>query len=238
MQAEYTYVAIFVLLGVFILLTAWRLLRAAGNTIGQLRYESQRDRQQHKRIAAERDRTLTALEKGPRRVSGKATKINWDNSDKRAQRLKKAASDAYRDIDTFPEQEVRTPWGWPSSGGRSLSGVRKNRPALSTRVSNSAKDLFRSKKVVDDAHRARQAHSIRALFEDRYGRVGHNIPASDIEWAKPKLPPELLKEREARRFFANQPNQDSDFGENRKNGLKLVSSDNDPVTQERKAAGE
>ena len=238
LQAEYTYVAILVLLGVFVLLTVWRMLRAAGNTIGQLRYESQRDRYQHKRIADERDRTFSALERGPRRSNISASKIHWDDGDKRAHRLQEAAGEVYRDINTFPRQEMRTPWGWPSSGNRRGAAGPGQKTALRNRVSHSTKAFFRSRQVVDEAYRARQAQCIRALIEDRYGRVGHISPVSDIEWSTPSLPPELLRERAAQKLFARQPDQDPGYGKREAGSLKLVSGKADAAPVKRKVAGQ
>ena len=228
MQAEFTYVAIFILVGVFLLLTVLRVIRAAGNTIGQLRYELKRDREQHKRIAKERNHELLALRQSSRRIDGKAVRVNWDVGGRRAHRDEEADFDSFEVFNEIPRQEMKTPWGWPSSsGGQGKFSGRLRKPDGGARIADSARAFFKPKKVVDEAHRARQAQSIRALIEDRYSRVDRFSAGSDIEWSRPELPDELIREREANRFFAKRPQQDAEFGKSTNVSRKLAESDLD-----------
>jgi hypothetical protein len=239
LQAEYTYVAIFVLLGIFVLLTVLRTFRATSGLIHQLRYEFWRDREQHERIAREKSFQLAALRRSSRHIDGTAREIRWDQGDKLPDAIKDAAGEAFRNISEFPVQELRTPWGWPASSARRLERVGQiTKPTLGSRVSQSARGFFRRKQVVDEAIRARQAQSIRSLVEDRYSQARPNMASSEIEWTRPMLPPELLRERELERFFATQAQQDSKRGVASQGRIRLVSDDSDTAANEKRVAGE
>ena len=242
LQVELTYLVIFFLVGVFVVLTAIRLIRAAGSTISQLRHESERDRRQHRRIAEEKYRQFVALREGSRKINGKATRIRWDESGRRAHRefhVDGAVDEVFDDTNEFRNMDVRTPWGWPSASGKRISPAgRRRRPPLSVRMRNAAVALFRNKQVIDDEYRARVQRNIRALIEDRYGRAGHgHLPASEIEWSKPQLPAELIRERQADQMHVKRESDPSDAQQRTIRALQLVSETKKDTGTKRKAAG-
>lgn len=242
MQEEYTYIALFVLVGVFVLLTGIRLIRAAGNAIGQLRFESERDRYQHRRIAAEKNRQFAALKQVSRKINGKPRKVHWNDGDRRAHReyhLEDVADEVFDVTTDFNGMDVRTPWGWPSSSGKRVNPVvRTRKPAKKSGIGNSVRNFFKTKTVVDEEYRARQRRSMRVMVEDRYGRAGHGFSASEVEWSKPELPPALVRERQSNRIYASKSNQDSEYGLIDAGSLRLVSDRTGTIVEKRKASGE
>lgn len=227
MQSEYTYFVLFFLVAAFILLTLWRMVRAARSTIRQLHDESRRDKLQHQRIAREHDMQTRALRRGTRNIDGAARKVNWDQADRRAQRsyhVDQAADEVFDPVSDVRGMDVRTPWGWP--GSRKVNGRRpyKPGPPMSERIKTAAAAFFKPKKVVDEEVRARRERSIRSLVEDRYGRVGfHNTSQMpDIEWSRPALPRELLEERETDQILARKPSQGVVSGTKTLRGLHVV----------------
>lgn len=241
LQAEVTYVAIFVLVGVFLLLTLLRMLRAAGRTIGQLRYESKRDRLEHKRIREQKYMEFRALNRSSRKIDGKATRVHWDGTGRRARRdfhFDETVGGVFNDMNKFRNMDVRTPWGWPGASGRGISPAgRRPRASMKTRFQVAAGNLFRNKRVVDAEHRARQQRNIRALLEDRYGRAGQHLTSAEIEWSRPALPPELIREREEARIFANMPSQQSRDVDIKAGSLRLVSDEETKAEENRRATG-
>lgn len=227
MQAEYTYFTLFFLGAVFILLTLWRLFRATRRTIHQLNHESRRDRLEHQRIAREHDFQTRALRRGTRNIDGEAHKANWGKGGRRAQRsyhVDDAADEVFDPVSNVRGMDMRTPWGWP--GSKRINGHRpyNPRPPASARMKAAVVAFFSSKRVVDEEIRARRERSIRSLLEDRYGRVGYHTAGqmTDIEWSRPTLPRELLKERETDQMLAHKPAQGVESETEILRGLQVV----------------
>lgn len=81
---------------------------------------------------------------------------------------------------------VRTPWGWPMHEERNRVG--EPRRGLSARVQSFTDRLLREKDLVSSpSGDPRISGSIRALLEDRYGRVNRQSMA-EIEYQKVKPP--------------------------------------------------
>lgn len=227
MQNDFTYLALFFLAAAFILLTLWRMICAARSTILQLSYESRRDKAQHQRIARERDIQKRALRRGTRKINGKAHKVDWDTADRRAQRyyhVDEAADEVFDPVTDERGMDIRTPWGWP--GSKKVNGRRpyKPGPSVTARMKSAARAFFRPKRVVDEEVRARRERCIRSLVEDRYGRAGY-FPTGqmpDIEWSRPPLPPELVKERETDQILARKPAQGVQSETKTLRGLQVV----------------
>lgn len=226
-QSEYTYFALFLLIATFALMTLWRMFRSARSTFRQLNEESRRDKLQHQRIARERDFQTRALRRGTRGIDGTAHKVRWDKSGRRAQRsyhLDEAADEVFDPVSDVRGMDIRTPWGWP--GSKKVNGLRpyKARPPVSARIKQAMVAFFKPKKAIDEEVRARRALSIRSLVEDRYGRVGFNAGGqmSDIEWSRPALPRELMKERETDQILARKPRQGVQSGTKTLRGLQVV----------------
>lgn len=227
MGNEATYFALFFLIAAFLLLTLLRIVRAARGTIRQINDESRRDRLQRERIAREREFQQRALRRGTRRIDGKANKISWDEKGRRAKRtyhFDEAADEVFDPVSDVRGMDVRTPWGWPSSGRK--TGAAPNRYAKTTRarMANSIVGFFKPKQVKDADYLQRRERSIRSLVEDRYGRVGHHTASHmpDFEWSKPELPAELIEERKHDQMHANKPNQDVDLKQDKLRGLRVV----------------
>lgn len=240
MPTEYTYFALFVLITAVLLLTLLRIFRGAKGTIRQLNYESRRDRLQHERIAREKHIQSKALRRGTRKINGKANSVGWDQSDRRARRdyhIDEAAHEVFDPVSQVRGMDIRTPWGWPGSNAR--NGDLSHRRA-STRSGFGAafSAFFRPKQVVDHEVRAQREMSIRALVEDRYGRVGYASKNSEIEWSKPQLPPEYLKEREKDQLLAWKMSQGAADESKRIQGIRLVASNPPGASQRRRASGE
>lgn len=233
MPAEYTYFILFVLVTTFALLSLWRIVRAAKGAIRQLNYESRRDRLQHERIARERHFQSRALRRSTRKVNGR-THVGWDQSDRRAQRdyhIDEAAHEVFDPVANVRGMDVRTPWGWP--GARS-----RRRQRAGSDIRSTISDFFRPKKVVDHQVRAQREQAIRALVEDRYGRIRHSAPATEIEWSRPQLPPEYLKERENDQVLAWKVSQEAADKAEKIQAIRLVASNTQPSSAQRRASGE
>jgi hypothetical protein len=242
LQEEYTYLAIFILAGFFVLLIIWRFIRAAGSTIGQLRFEAERDRYQHQRIAWEKERQYQAFRKSTRKINGKARRVKWDRSDRRAQRdfhIDESADEVFDSSGDYWNKDVRTPWGWPSSAGKRINpaGYRR-RPSLRSRMGKSISEFFRPKQVIDDEYRARRERNIRHLVEDRYGPVGQGPQMTEFEWSSPQLPAELLKEREADQVLAQEFSKDPDKEVRNIKAFRLVSDMSGSADARQRASGQ
>ncbi len=228
MQAEFTYFALFFLVAAFMLLTLWRMIRAARSTIRQIKYESRRDRLEHQRIAREHDLQTRALRRATRNINGDADKANWGQGGRRrahrSYHVDDAADEVFDPVSNVRGMDVRTPWGWP--GSKKVNGRRpyKPGPPLSARMKTAAAAFFKPKKVVDEEVRARRERSIRSLVEDRYGRVGFhsNSQMPDIEWSRPTLPRELLEERETDQILARKPLEGVESDTKTLRGLQVV----------------
>lgn len=227
MGNEVTYFALFFLVAAFLILTIMRMIRAARGTIHQLNKETRRDRLQRERIARERDFQRRALRRGTRRIDGKATMVGWDEKGRRAARsyhADDAVDEVFDPVSDIRGMDVRTPWGWPSSGRK--NGAVPNRYAKSTgqRMAGSITGFFKSKKVKDLEYKQRRDHSIRALVEDRYGRVVNHSGSemADFEWSRPNLPAALIEERRHDQMYARKLNQDVELKQDKLAGLRVV----------------
>ena len=242
LQAETTYTVIFVLAGFLAILTIWRFIRAAGTTIGQIKFESERDRYQHQRIEWQREREYQQFRKASRKINGKANNIHWDDSDRRAHRQLHVddAADEVFDLTTEPRaMDVSTPWGWPSSSAKKVNRAGYRVRATSRkRKGNAFVNFFKSKQVIDEEYKARRARSIRHLVEDRYGRVSDTPQMQEVEWASPELPAALLKERASDQVLGrdNKKHSIDDMKEIR--ALRLVSDVPGTVKAQQRALGE
>lgn len=240
MQAEYTYFALFVLVTAVLLLTLLRMFRAAKGTIRQLNYESRRDRLQHERIAREKRFQSKALRRGTYKINGNANPVGWDQSDRRAKRdyhIDEAAHEVFDPLSDVRGMDVRTPWGWPGSKGRNGS-VYGHGPSTASRFGAAVSAFFSTKKLVDEEVRAKRQRSIRALVEDRYGRVCYSSPASEIEWSRPQLPREYVKKREKDQVLAWKMAQDAENTAKKMNGIHLVADNRSRAREQRRASGE
>lgn len=240
MQAEYTYFAVFVLLAAVLILFLLRMFRAAKSTIRQLNYESRRDRAQYERIEREKRIQKRALRRGTRRIDGKADNVYWDQGDRRARRdyhIDEAADEVFDPVSDIRGSDVRTPWGWPQRQQVAGKFTHQRRARRRSGFTNSIANFFKSKEVVDEAYLARRRQSIRALVEDRYGRVGYNSNMSDFEWSKPDLPREYLEEREKDQMLAMKLAKDVEAEAAKFQALRLV-ADNENPGKRRKASGE
>ena len=239
-QAEFTYFAVFVLIAAILILILMRLFRAANSTIRQLNYESRRDKLQYERIEREKRIQRRALRRGTRKIDGKADSVHWNESGRRARRdyhIDEAADEVFDPVTDVRGMDVRTPWGWPgtgSSGSRPVyRGSRRARPGFAASVAN----FFKPREVVDEAYLARRRQSIRALVEDRYGRVIYSSNMSEFEWSKPELPREYLKEREQDQMMAMKLAKNVEAESAKFQALRLV-ADNEATKGQRKASGE
>ena len=80
---------------------------------------------------------------------------------------------------------VRTPWGWARHEERNRG---ENRQSFSESMRSFSDRLFRPKELVNNPKNDKRVHgSIRALLEDRYGRVSRQSAAA-IEYQKVKAP--------------------------------------------------
>lgn len=242
MQAETTYLVIFVLAGFLAILTIWRFIRAAGTTIGQIKFESERDRYQHQRIDWQREREYQQFRKASRKIDGKASNIHWDDGDRRAHRgfhVDDAADEVFDLATETRAMDVSTPWGWPSSSAKKVNraGYRVKAPSRK-RKENAFVNFFKSKQVVDEAYKARRARSIRHLIEDRYGRVSDTPQMEEVEWASPKLPAELLKERASDQVLGRDNKKHSIEETREVRALRLVSDVPERMRTQQRALGE
>ncbi len=238
MQAETTYIVIYSLAGFLVLLTIWRFIRAAGTTISQIRFESERDRYQHQRIARQREQEYHRFRKATRKINGKARGLNWDESDRRAHRsyhVDDMADEVFDPLTDDRAMDIATPWGWPTSVSKKVN--RFGYQAKPRRRNSAFANFFRTKQVVDDEYRARQQRCIRSLVEDRYGRVSDLPEMEEIEWSAPKLPPELLKERASDQVLGQKRSDQniSDLTEIR--ALKLVHDVPGEIKKQYKVSG-
>lgn len=241
MQPELTYFALFVLGAAFLLLTLWRIFRAARNTIYRLNYESRRDRLQHERIEREKRMQARALRRGTRKVNGKAHSINWDRKGRRARRdshIDEAAHEVFGLASDTRCMDIRTPWGWPESNGGRRPARYRPKPSIASRLRDAASSFFRPKQLVDEQYRARRQQSIRALVEDRYGRVGYGADASEIEWSRPTLPKEYLEERRNDQMVAGKAARRVQIKTNEFKALHLAPDDPQPRAEQKKASGD
>ena len=79
--------------------------------------------------------------------------------------------------------QVRTPWGWPNHQAGKAS-----QPGLSGAMQNFTDRLVREKKLAhSNVDTDRMRNSVRALLEDRYGRV-HRAQPGSIKYQKVKKP--------------------------------------------------
>lgn len=241
-QAEQAYFIIFALVLVLVLLAISRMIQAASKTISQLNYESERDKRQHERIARERERQQYALRRGTWKINGQSSSVQWDRTDSRAHRtyhIDEAADEVFDPVSNVRGMDVRVPWGWP--GAKRLNGMavqprrRKNSASMGSAIAN----FFKPKQLVDEAYLARRERSIRSLVEDRYGRAGQLAATQmpDIEWSRPQLPEELLKERETDQILASKPHQGVESGSGNFRGLRVVADNADVGETPRKASG-
>lgn len=240
MTAEYTYFALFVLITAVLLLTILRIFRGAKGTIRQLNYESRRDRLQHERIAREKHFQSKALRRATRKINGRANAVGWDQSDRRARRdyhIDEAAHEVFDPVSEVRGMDIRTPWGWPGSNSRNrdLTRLRSSAPSG---FGAALTAFFRPKQVVDHEVRARREMSIRALVEDRYGRVGYASKNSEIEWSRPQLPPEYLQEREKDQVLALKMSQDAADRPKKIQRIRLVANNPPGESERRRASGQ
>lgn len=240
MPTEFTYFVLFFLITAVVLLSLLRMFRGAKGTIRQLNDESRRDRLQHERIAREKHLQYKALRRGTRRINGKANAVGWDQSDRRARRdyhVDEAAHEVFDPVSQVRGMDIRTPWGWPGSNARNRD-LSQRRSSAPSGFGAALRAFFRPKQVVDHEVRAQREMSIRALVEDRYGRVGYASRHSDIEWSTPQLPPEYLKEREKEQILARKMSQDAADEPKRIQGIRLVASNPPGARQRQRASGE
>lgn len=241
MQAEYTYFLLFVLVTAVLLLMLLRMFRAAKGTIRQLNYESRRDRLQHERIAREKHFQRRALRRGTHKINGKPNGVGWNQSDRRATRdfhVDEAAHEVFDPVSDVRGMDVRTPWGWPGSNARNGRTRQRRGQSTSARLGIAISDFFRPKQVVNHEVLAERQRCIRALVEDRYGRVGYGSKNAEIEWSKPELPPELIEEREQDQMLAWKMAQDKTRKSHKAPGIRVVSGNSSRIGQHRRAAGE
>jgi len=120
----------------------------------------------------ENQKALALAKKAALRKSGKRTK-------RTAKEITAAPSRAtlHREI-----QQVRTPWGWPNAqSGNTPTGLTGSMQSLTDR-------LIREKKLTRTrSNDLRASNSVRALLEDRYGRVNRDQPTT-VEYRKVKKP--------------------------------------------------
>lgn len=239
MQAEYTYFILFVMITSIVLLTLVRIFRAAKGTVGQLRDESRRDRLQYERIAREKHLQSRALRRGTRKINGKSN-VGWDQSGRRARRdyhVDEAAHEVFDPVSDVRGMDLRTPWGWPGSGPSNRNLARRRKSGRSG-FGASFSAFFRPKRLVDEEVRAQREQAIRALVEDRYGRVGRHSQGSEIEWSRPQLPPEYLKEREQDQMLAWKMSQKVASETDRIRSIRLVTDNSIGSRARRKVSGE
>ena len=245
LQEEFTYIALFFLLAVFLLMSLWRIVRAAGTTIGQLRYEADRDRKQHQRIADEKRRQYTAMRQGTRRINGKPRSkgVRWDQGGRRrAQRdfhIDESADEVFNDVSDDRGMDVRTPWGWPSSSGKQFGpALHRPRRSKSSGIRDAISAFFKTKHVIDDEYRAHREQSIRHLLEDRYGRVGSGSQTPDFEYSTPQLPQEYVEERETDQLLASKIPQDPEAVARKIKVFRIVSDLPHSADNHKKVSGE
>jgi hypothetical protein len=83
-------------------------------------------------------------------------------------------------------QHVSAPWGWP--GHQKLNGDNAARPGASARMQSFVNRLVRQRELVSSpSNNPRISGSVRALLEDRYGRINKDGMES-IEYSKVKRP--------------------------------------------------
>ena len=237
MESEYLYFAFFVLAASVLILGSLRMGRAAKTFFETLRQDIRRDRRQRERIEREKRFQSKALRHGTRQINGKKRKVSWDQDSRRARRdyhVDEAADEVFDPVSNRRGMDIRTPWGWPQPQGyKTLAHYRHKTKAPRT-IGNRLSGLFRTKQLVDEEVRARRHRSIRALVEDRYGRVGANAHMPDIEWSKPELPQELLEERATDQMFAWKPPQDGQAAESL-GKLRLVGEHAENLTAKKQA---
>jgi len=238
-DAEYTYFALFVLVTALLVMTMWRMFRAARTTIKQLNYETRRDKRQHERIQNEKHFQSRALRHGTRKINGKPRSVKWDKSDHRAKRdyhIDEAADEVFDYTSDKHGIDVRTPWGWPAPKGQPKAASRTRRASGSRGIGGTIAQLFKSKQVIDETYLAQRQWSLRHLVEDRYGRVGYaSSHMPDIEYSTPQLPAELIEEREKDQMLAWKPVQETDLQEFK--GIRLVADNTKPTDTHKKASG-
>ena len=212
MQTEQLYFVLAVLSATFIVLLLLRLGKSASRTIDDLRRESDRDRLQHARILQQKHAQEEALRRTTRKINGKPVKRSWGHRRQRAIRdhqLQGAASEAF-DAVSSRERERRegTPWGWPSKAGHKPQKRSVRKRTTRSGISRFWSGLFRKKEEVhSDSYKLRCEQSLRNMVEDRYGRASRDVEMTEIDWAKPNLPSELVQEREVEHMLAWKPEQ-------------------------------
>ncbi len=239
MQAEYTYFVVFVLIAASLILVMLRMFRSAKNTIRQLKYESRRDQKQYERIEREKRLQRRALRRGTRRINGKANRVHWDTSDRRARRdfhLDEAADEVFDPVADLRGRDVRTPWGWPQ---RDMVGGRpayRRRSTAKSGFATAVADFFKTREVVDEAYIARRKQAIRAMVEDRYGRASMSSHTPDFEWSRPVLPRAYLEERARDQMTVKKLAEGVEAEVAKFSALRLV-SDNEKPEERRMASG-
>lgn len=241
MQPEITYFVVFVLITAAAILLLWRLFRAANSTLQDLSNESRRDRLEYERIMREKYRQAQALRRGTRKVNGRHRNVNWDQSGRRAHRSYHV-DEAFDEVFDLPTDDrgmdFLTPWGWPAPQGyRNLASYRHPKSRRSG-FKHSVAQFFRKRQLVDDEFRARRQRSIRALVEDRYGRVGYAPQMQEVEWSRPDVTTKLVEERQTDQMLARTaPGLNVEPGAPELTSIRLVSNDEKEVTEPKKASG-
>lgn len=81
---------------------------------------------------------------------------------------------------------VPTPWGWPGHGQTAADGSSGGADRATASLHHWVDLLIREKRTVDDReYRSKQAASLRALLEDRYGRASR---MQEVEYRQVKRP--------------------------------------------------
>jgi len=136
------------------------------------------------RLVARRGHSYTLQRyKEKQKALAEAKKAALGKSGKRTKRTAKSKTAApihralHREI-----QHVRTPWGWPNGQtGNTSTGLSGSMQSLTDR-------LVREKKLSRTrSNDPRTSNSVRALLEDRYGRVDRDQPTT-VEYRKVKKP--------------------------------------------------
>ena len=213
--AETLYFVIAALVVGYLVLMFMRLMKFTRRTYGEIRNEANRDRLQRTRIERQRYVQENILRKCSRRVNGKPRGVNWDSSDRGAARRHKYDNDIDRALASYGTRRYRpgvtVPWGWPE--------LKANRPLIRPLRSKRHQSIrsfvgkrFATKGTVNKtADRLRYENSIAHLLEDRYGRVGYHNDATTIQWERPKLPRQLLKERQSDLMHARKLSNDEEL---------------------------
>lgn len=126
---------------------------------------------------------------------------------------------------------VRTPWGWP--GHQEQNRVGESAEGMSPRLRSFSERLVREKMLASSpSSNPRVSNSIRALLEDRYGRVNRQSMA-EMEYQKVKAP----RLRDPREPHDQMDNFGTKEAERIRQKLKLLTAMNGvPVVEEEKKA--